>query len=473
MRAWRRHSPLTAAAVLCALLAAPPPAAADAAVQSLALQSPASESPAPDAFIAWAGSAARKFRTVERDSNDSDLAPFRDLVGRASVVALGEPGHGAHQPLALRNRVFAYLVEHCGFTAIALETSFSESRAVHDFVAGGPGNAADVARRSLTWGFGEYAENAELIQWMRNYNRRAAGRRKINFYGIDLSGADNDGAFPNARIALQQVVQYLRTAAPDASKGLLAELAPLLDRVSAAGYAHLAVSRDPALDGALESLHGFLRDHAALLRRGGKESEYQWALRGVIVAGQLRDMLRLDDAAPKSGGALSAGEYRQVDVRDAAMADNVLWVRAQEGKQGRILVFAHDAHVMNASTRGGIWSVFSEAPRMMGQHLRAALGGNLIIIGTLGAHNGAGLPAGPPIGGSVDAVLDTLRLPLFVVDLRAAAREPDALRWLDTPHPIRANFNTELDVDLREAFDALVFIDRLTAARKMAGIPAR
>jgi erythromycin esterase len=426
----------------------------------------------PDAFIAWAGSAARKFRTVERDSNDSDLAPFRDLVGRASVVALGEPGHGAHQPLALRNRLFTYLVEHCGFTAIALETSFSESRAVHDFVAGGPGNAADVARRSLTWGFGEYAENAELIQWMRDYNGRAAGRRKINFYGIDLSGADNDGAFPNAQIALQQVVQYLRAAAPDASKDLLAEIAPVLRGVSAAGYARVAASRDRALDGALESLHGFLRDHAALLRRGGKESEYEWALRGVIVAGQLRDILRLGDE-PKTGGAMPASEYRKVNVRDAAMADNVLWVRAQEGKKGRILVFAHDAHVMNASTRGGIWSVFSEAPRMMGQHLRAALGGNLIIIGTLGAHNGAGLPAGPPIGGSVDAALDTLGLPLFVLDLRAAAREPDALRWLDAPHPVRANFNTELDVGLREAFDALVFIDRLTAARKMGDVPAR
>ncbi len=461
---------LAAAAVLCALLAAQPPAAADAAAQSLAPQALAPQPPAPDAFIAWAGSAARKLRTVERDSNDSDLAPFRDLVGRATVVALGEPGHGAHQPLALRNRVFAYLVEHCGFTAIALETSFSESRAVHDFVAGGPGNAADIARRSLTWGFGEFAENAELIQWMRDYNGRAAGRRKINFYGIDLSGADNDGAFPNAQIALQQVVQYLRTAAPDASRSLLAELAPVL-QVSGAGYARLAVSRDPALDGTLESLHRFLCDHAALLRRGGKEAEYEWALRGMIVAGQLRDMLRLGDEPPTSGGAMSASEYRQVNVRDAAMADNVLWVRAQEGQNGRILVFAHDAHVMNASTRGGIWSVFSEAPRMMGQHLRAALGGNLIIIGTLGAHNGAGLPAGPPIGGSVDAALDTLGLPLFVLDLRAAAREPDALRWLDTPHPVRANFNTELDVGLREAFDALVFIDRLTAARKIADVP--
>jgi erythromycin esterase len=56
---------------------------------------------------------------------------------------------------------------------------------------------------------------------------------------------------------------------------------------------------------------------------------------------------------------------------------------------------------------------------------------------------------------------------LFVLDLRAASREADALAWLDARRPIRANFNTELDINLRQAFDALVFIDRVTPARKI------
>ncbi len=165
------------------------------------------------AFIAWARSAASEFRGVELDANDSDLRPFCDLVGRAHVVALGEPGHGAHQPLELRNRIFAYLVEHCGFTAIALETSFTESRAVHDYVAGGAGDAGDITRRSLSWGFGAYAENAQLVKWMHDYNRHARGRRAIQFYGIDLSGADNDSTFTRPEIALSAVAEYIRTAA--------------------------------------------------------------------------------------------------------------------------------------------------------------------------------------------------------------------------------------------------------------------
>lgn len=31
-----------------------------------------------------------------------------DLVGSARIVALGEPAHGAHEPLAFRNQLFAY-----------------------------------------------------------------------------------------------------------------------------------------------------------------------------------------------------------------------------------------------------------------------------------------------------------------------------------------------------------------------------
>jgi erythromycin esterase len=417
------------------------------------------------AFVAWAGSAALALAGVESTPDEADLAPLCGLVGRAQVAALGEPGHGAHQPLALRNRLFGYLIEHCGFTAIALETSFSESRAVHDFVLGGGGNAADVARRSLTWGFGEYAENAALIQWMRDYNRRAAPRRKIRFYGIDLSGADKDAGFPHAGVAIQNVVRYLDGAAPRYSSGLRARLGPLLDRISAGGYAQLAATHDPSLDAALETIHSFMTSHAAALRRASTKGAYDWAAREIIVARQLRDMLSLNIEAANGGDVMHPDAYKQVNVRDAAMADNLLWVRRQEGSGGRVLVFAHDAHVMNAPTRGGIWAVFSEPPRMMGQHLRAALGESLIIIGTSAARSDAGLPTGIPIPNCLEDALAELGSPFALLDLRGAARDPGAAAWLNRTRPLRANFTSELDINVHQAFDALVFIEELTPAR--------
>lgn len=49
------------------------------------------------------------------------------MIGKARVVALGEPMHGAHEPMAFRNRLIRFVVEQMGFTAVALESGFTES----------------------------------------------------------------------------------------------------------------------------------------------------------------------------------------------------------------------------------------------------------------------------------------------------------------------------------------------------------
>ena len=142
-----------------------------------------------------------------------------------------------------------------------------------------------------------------------------------------------------------------------------------------------------------------------------------------------------------------------------------MWVRREEGKGGRILVFAHNAHVMNAPSQGGIWSVFAAARRMMGQHLRPALRNSLIIIGMSAAQNEAGLPAAPPLQNSVETTLATVGLPLFFLNWRGVEKDGEGLAWLNERHLLRANFDSDLDVNLRVAFDAVIFIDRLSAAR--------
>lgn len=64
-----------------------------------------------DTFAKWAATHAAAVTTVESSSNDSDLLPLESAMSTARVVALGEPMHGAHEPLAFRNRLFRFLVE--------------------------------------------------------------------------------------------------------------------------------------------------------------------------------------------------------------------------------------------------------------------------------------------------------------------------------------------------------------------------
>ena len=80
-----------------------------------------------DTFAKWATAHALPVTTVDSAGNDSDLLPLESAIGAAHVVAFGEPMHGAHESLAFRNRLFRSLVERKGFTAIALESGFTES----------------------------------------------------------------------------------------------------------------------------------------------------------------------------------------------------------------------------------------------------------------------------------------------------------------------------------------------------------
>ncbi len=396
---------------------------------------------------------------AQRESQADDLAPLLTLAANAQVFALGEPGHGGHEPLALRNRIFQYLIEHGGFTAVALETSFTESRELHDFVLGRPveGDARTLVRRDFSWGFGEYAENVQLIQWLHDYNADASHPRKVRFYGIDLSGADNQDGFSKARSAVDHALQVLERAQPSRAERFRAELAPLLLSFSDRDYARLSATEDKRLERALASIA------AALQRREGED--FEWARREILIAQRLQALFRVAKPRPDTEVMLPS-DYRMVNVRDAAMAANVQWVLRQEGADSRLLFFAHNGHVMNEPSRGGIWNVFEQPPQMMGQHLRRALGARLFSVGTLVRASGPGLPSAPPPADSVEEVLASLNLPLFLLDLRKAACDPEASDWLSRRHAVRANFDTELDVALGKAFDAIEFIAEATPSQR-------
>lgn len=72
------------------------------------------------AFVRWVDASARPFNSSEPGANRQDLEAFKQIIGSARVVALGEPTHGVEEPLAFRNRVIRFLVEQMGFTAVAL-----------------------------------------------------------------------------------------------------------------------------------------------------------------------------------------------------------------------------------------------------------------------------------------------------------------------------------------------------------------
>lgn len=220
---------------------------------------------ADDALLGWVRENGVRLTSVEPGTGFDDLASLRPLLESARVLALGEPLHGAHEPLALRNRLFEDLVEELGFTAIAVETGFTEARAVDDYVLGRRSDAS-VARNVFHWAVPEvWVENQQLIDWMREYNARPSTARPVRFYGVDLSGAVRY-QLGTPRIAIDAALEYLDRVDSTLADRFRRDLAPLLPRFSFADYPKLEPAERDALTSILSELMiVFARDKWAFI----------------------------------------------------------------------------------------------------------------------------------------------------------------------------------------------------------------
>jgi erythromycin esterase len=412
-------------------------------------------------FAKWASNRAVPLDTVEPSQSVSDLRPLGALIGSARLVAIGEPGHGNHEPLSFRNRLFTFLVAEMGFTAIAIESGLAESGRIQEFVAGGPGIASQITRDNLTYGFGSFQENVALVQWIRDYNSDPSHRRNVRFYGIDISLAGPRTATPTP-VAVETALSYIARIDAEAASRLRERLQPFLDRLRVTNPESFSEADRDLMTAAIGDLTALLERQRQTFVARTSNAEYEWALRNAISAQQADRVFRL--MPPPSTGGVPPTAWRQMTARDEAMAENVQWILEREGPSGRVLIFAHNTHVQSAPTEGGIWGNLERPPETMGQHLRAAFGKDLFILGTAAGGDASGAPAAATEPETVEALLEGLNLPLFVLDLRSAPGGW-ATEWLAERRKLRAGFTFEI-VSPGQAFDALLFMRALTPARR-------
>lgn len=365
------------------------------------------------------------------------------MVGDARVVALGEANHGFEEALTFRNEAFRQLVESKKFTAIAMETGYAESLRLNDYIAGGPGDPVEIAQRSFTSGFGNFQANLDLIVWMRAYNRTAPTDRKLRLFGIDLSLGGPTGSSSTTAPVECALRALQRTSAGEAER---------LQQVFSAGVGRaVAAQRDfAAADHA--AYDTFARDLESTARRVGDPE----AVHCASIVRQAGDVHR-KAPAPVPGG-IPPDAWRTLEARGMAMADNTMWALEQLGADGRLAVFAHNAHIMNADRRGGHLSGLAQPPRSMGQRLRGILGTRLVIV----AEAAPGTAIDKTEFG--DAVR-SLKPGPFLLDVRPASGAPRS--WLNQPQRLRAYGSSDSLVAPSSAFDIVVVQQRQTPARSI------
>lgn len=287
----------------------------------------------------------------------ADLEPLRQVIGKATVVGLGESIHTSGGYYRMKHRVFRFLVERMGFRVFAFESPWENAEAVARFVETCEGSPEDVLVQGL---FGVWAseETRDLVQWMCDWNRTHRKKKdKLHFFGFDIQQPWDDGP---ALIAFLQRIGLPgddpRIAGIRKCEGVELRHAPPIPEAD-----HQQCIA--ALDGVGEL---FAREPQSIIQQTSK-ADFEWAkIRQVgLRAWQFQIWWQRDGRAYSS--------------RDEGMAYAFQAIRGLRFPKAKVAVWAHNSHISKAPRPfdGGI---------PMGVHLARALGKGYVNLG-LAAHD--------------------------------------------------------------------------------------
>ena len=415
----------------------------------------------------WLSENALPLESVEAGQGFSDLLPLKKIFKNVRIVSLGEATHGSREFFQFKHRMLEFLVEEMGFQIFAIEASYVGCNNINDYVLYGKGDPAEALASQKFWTW-DTQEVRDMIQWMREYNTKVPEDKKVKFLGYDLQHLEKGMDF---------VETFVEKHIPEYAETVSSAIKPL--RIDPFAITDLPKAQPEEKARILSKLHemmGILAFHETPLTRETSSEEYAFVLNNARLITQFyaaysKPMMGSDQT--QSAAAL----------RDLYMAENVEYILNTEGSDTRIVVWAHNGHISNAT-----WGRNYAA---MGSHLKKILGDAYYALGFAfnqgsfqarlmdpkSDQNGALIEhsVGPAPEGSVEWYLAKPGIDNYIIDFQQAAEIHSVKNWLESKHPMRfigAGFSPKLGdkqymapIVLKDHFDGVVFFDRTSRAR--------
>lgn len=405
----------------------------------LAAQNPEPPSSANDsAIIAWIRRNAVPLQSLHAGTGFADLEPLKKDLVDVRIIGLGEATHGTSEFSQVKHRLLEFLVTQMGFTAFAMEASYSDAQPINDYIVHGTGDRATVLTGQGYVGW-DTEELGAMIDWLRAYNKTVPEAKRVHFYGMD--------SYRN-RVGRARVMSLVRRVAPErvqATDSLFHILAVQEAKWPFSDTTVLARSRPE-----LASLTEVLESRRASAFGKSRPSEYEHDM-------QLLRVIR-------------QSVYERLS---STMAENLGYIVDHERPGTKFVLWAHNWHVASHETQLG--------DPTMGYVLRRRYGNAYYRVG-LEFDRGSYLsrlmpPPGdfkigimpPAPAGWVTWYLARAGRERFFLDLRATSRDSTVEQWLHAPrliHAVNWGYSDPSQLyqhmPVAEFFDGIVFVAEST-----------
>jgi erythromycin esterase len=355
------------------------------------------------AKVQWLSTHMVDVRSINPTDDFRDLEPLKKAIGDARIVQLGEHNHGAGATFYAKQRVVRFLHEQMGFDVLAWEGNlYSCEQMQVALESAAP--TAEIPGMGLPTIWAKAAATPSLFEYARSTKLRMAG------FDIQLN--------PATRAAYVNKLQEFFTSAEDRAAIADSSFAKLTSRVQ---YGSI--------------IHRILVNLADYEKRQFNIARHMPAL-------------------------------ELMNQRDAAMAENVVWLANERYKGRKIIIWAHNFHTLRHPEK--LYSdQNADVPRYrpMADRIYEALNNRVYTIAFLDYQGSVGSPwQGPvrqepvPLPGSVEALLHTTGKPYGFLDMRLLPKD----HWLRSPHVARPGFYQQTVTSTwPDNFDGIFFIDKM------------
>jgi len=404
------------------------------------------------------------------DIGDPAFGKMFDRFADARVILLGEASHGTSEFYRARAAISQRLVEHHGFTIVAVEADWPDAATIDRYVRHRVKREGETRafERFPTWMW-RNAEVDSFIRWLRGHNSRRPYEEMCGFYGLDLY---------NLGASMRAVIDFLEEEDP--------ELALLASR----RYGCLEPwADDPAAYGRHSLVEGYARCEVGVMQMLKDLSQRNFR----CLSEECDEWL---DAASNARLVKNAEAYYRVmyhgaaeswNLRDTHMFETLIQLLDAKGPAAKAIVWAHNSHIGNAAfTDMGM----SRGELNIGQLAKERFGDEARLIG-LGTHAGTVAAADdwdrpmqikrvrPSLPGSHERASHDSGIARFLLDLRGGEADKRLLETLDEPRlerfigviylPETGRWSHYSDAILPRQFDAWVWFDETSAVTALPG----